>query len=187
LTTHFDPQAAATAGAAWLDANRPGWAQEIKLSALDIEDSDYSVRGQLYGGEDESITPWGNDTKASLSISYGLSSPDGDHWPLQLAWFDRLAERGVEIPASYRDREQWERRLWQEILIIDWPYYQNEGYLRMADASDPAHRGESVWREVAYVVRFDGDEGYFEPISDHDATVAEIEGRSGTTLSSQVL
>jgi hypothetical protein len=68
----------------------------------------------------KSTTPWGNDPNASISIGYGLSSPDGDHWPLQLAWFDRLAERGVEIPDAYRDRGQWERRLWQEILIIDW-------------------------------------------------------------------
>ncbi len=186
MTTHFDPQGAATAGAAWLDENRPGWAQEINLSALDMGDADYSVRAQLYDGEDESTTPWGDDPNASISISYGLSSPDGDHWPLQLAWFDRLAERGVEIPASYREREQWEQRLWQEILIIDWAYYQNEGYLRMANASDPVHRDEPVWREVAYVVRFDGDEGYFKPISDHDTTVAEIEGRSGTRLTSRL-
>ena len=54
-----DAQDASKRGAGWLDANRPGWAQEINLSGLDIADADYSVRGQLYDGEDECNTPWG--------------------------------------------------------------------------------------------------------------------------------
>jgi len=170
-------QDATKRGAAWLDANRPGWAQEINLSGLDIEDADYSIRDQLYDGEDESATPWGNDPNPSTCISYGLQSADGNSWPLQLAWFDRLAERGVEIPGCYRDHEQWAKRNWQEILIIDWAYYQKQGYLLMPDATDPDHSDEPVWRKAAYVARWDEEEGYFEPISDHNMTVAEIEDR----------
>jgi hypothetical protein len=168
-------QDASKRSATWLDANRPGWAQEIDLSAFDIEDDDYSIRGQLYDVEDESATPWGNDPDPSTRIRYGLLSADGSSWPLQVAWFDRLAERGVEIPDPYRDREQWEKRNWQEIMIIDWAYYENEGYYLPPDATDPDHWDDPVWRKAAYVARPDQDEGYFEPISDHNMTVAEIE------------
>jgi hypothetical protein len=180
-----DTQDASQRGAAWLDANRPGWAQEIILRALEMEDDDYSIRGQLYDGEDESNTPWGNSPDSSTRVSYGLEPADSNYWPLQVAWFDRLAERGVEIPESYRDHEQWEKRNWQEIMIIDWAYYKDEGYLRCPDYfdTDPASWNEPVWRKAAYVARSDDDdEGYFEPISDHDMTVAEIEdGNAGSS------
>lgn len=46
-----DAQEASKRGSAWLDANRPGWAQEINLRALEIEDDDYSIRGQLECGK----------------------------------------------------------------------------------------------------------------------------------------
>jgi hypothetical protein len=172
-----DAQDASKRSATWLDINRPGWPQDIDLSALDTEDADYSIRGQLYDVEDESATPWGNDPDPSTCIRYGLHSADGNFWPLQVAWFERLAERGVEIPESYRDREQWEKRNWQEIMIIDWAYYEDEGYLRCPDYfdTDPTSWNEPVWRKAAYVARPDQDEGYFEPISDHNMTVAEIE------------
>jgi len=111
MTTRFDPRAATTAGAAWLDANRPGWAQEIDVEALDMEAEDDCIRGQLaIAGLDQDTVPWADDADLSVHIGMGLKPSDKDYWPLQVAWFDRLAERGVVIPESYREREQWDRR-----------------------------------------------------------------------------
>ena len=60
-------------------------------------------------------------------------------------------------------------------MIIDWPFWEEEGYHRLPDARDPASWNEPVWRLAAYATRFEGaDEGWFEPISEHNMTVAEI-------------
>jgi hypothetical protein len=46
-------------------------------------------------------------------VRYGFEPSNGrGFWPLQLAWFDRLSERGIEVRGEYRHQVEWEARLW---------------------------------------------------------------------------
>ena len=44
-------------GAAWLDANHPGWREKINLAELEMEHCSKCILGQLFGDYDPSTLP----------------------------------------------------------------------------------------------------------------------------------
>jgi hypothetical protein len=96
-------------GATILDVFRPGWASEVDLESLDLEDCKACVLGQLFGGFDvgaeklfamrhtEDGLPGG---VADASIAAGFSLPIGGIWQglikysnLTNAWKREIAKR----------------------------------------------------------------------------------------------
>jgi hypothetical protein len=64
-----------SAGAKWLDSNRPGWWQRIDLETLDLGDSCRCVLGQLYGdfadGPDDDRMHGGGPYGSTLGFNAG--------------------------------------------------------------------------------------------------------------------
>jgi hypothetical protein len=58
------------AGAAWLDANRPGWWQRINLDTLDLGDPCRCVLGQEYGDFADGPEELVDDTKSVVANGF---------------------------------------------------------------------------------------------------------------------
>jgi hypothetical protein len=93
------------AGAAWLDANRPGWWQRINLATLDLGDPCRCVLGQLFG--DYAEAPVGarfTDTDAYVAIDQGFNNAGGEDEDATLtaAWRTLItARRNAEDPWAH--------------------------------------------------------------------------------------
>lgn len=95
-------------GAALLDRERPGWAQQIDTGTLRMETSCFCVLGQLEGSFIDAVwNRWGDDLQAGCRIAAGYGFHAGTvrasddellaryYRPLQDAWIAEIAARVV--------------------------------------------------------------------------------------------
>jgi hypothetical protein len=80
------------AGAAYLDAVRPGWAEKINLDTLDLGKSSYCVIGQSVDRYMDGIQELGLSTDEAIAL--GFNSPKTSEFEaLTAAWKPVIAER----------------------------------------------------------------------------------------------
>jgi hypothetical protein len=118
------------AGAAWLDANRPGWWQRINLATLDLGDPCRCVLGQDFGGFGKGVSAVGGDlarwmkTCANLGF-YSSRDAAGTYVPTEIereyaaltaAWRTLItARRNAEDPwAHWADEPDAAPAVWPD-------------------------------------------------------------------------
>jgi hypothetical protein len=81
-------------GAEFLDEAKPGWEQEIDVSALDVFDGSRCILGQLHGGYLRGLEKTGLLGNYDACVDRGFTTGDDNEWEeLTFAWSTRISER----------------------------------------------------------------------------------------------
>lgn len=90
------------AGAAWLDANFPGWARQVDLGKLDLANCRRCVLGQLIGDYNDA-PDWVWENALTLGFTaldlHDNDARDVDFDDLTDAWWDLITVRRAQVGA----------------------------------------------------------------------------------------
>lgn len=67
-----DQMARIVKGIEFLDANRPGWAEDISLSLLDMENPDYCTLGQVVGDYYDALEIFGLTHQDAYTLGFSV-------------------------------------------------------------------------------------------------------------------